>query len=102
MDWSRFNLHGDAPERAFEALTGTLFERCCHREYAGQIRRVVFVNGAGGDAGVEAYTQLKDGQVIGLQAKWFRESLESSQIKQIRKSLKTASDNRSGLSREFE
>jgi len=99
LDWSRFNLNGDAPERAFEALTGTLFERWCHREYAGQIRRVVFVNGAGGDGGVEAYTQLKDGQVIGLQAKWFREPLESSQIEQIRKSLKTASDNRSGLSR---
>jgi hypothetical protein len=59
----------------------------------------VFVNGAGGDGGVEAYTQLKDDQVIGLQAKWFREPLESSQIEQIRKSLKTASDNRSGLSR---
>ncbi|MEQ8752522.1 MAG: hypothetical protein RID09_03255 [Coleofasciculus sp. G1-WW12-02] len=99
MDWSRFNLHGDAPERAFESLTGTLFERWCRREYADQIRRVVFVNGAGGDGGVEAYTQLKDGQVIGLQAKWFREPLKSSQIEQIRKSLKTASDNRSGLSR---
>lgn len=99
MDWSRFNLHGDAPERAFEALTGTLFERWCYRKYASQIRRVVFVNGAGGDGGVEAYTQLKDDQVIGLQAKWFREPLKSSQIEQIRKSLKTASENRSGLSR---
>ncbi len=99
MDWSRFNLHGDAPERAFEALTGILFERWCHREYPNQVTRIVFVNGAGGDGGVEAYAQLIDGQVVGLQAKWFREPLQSSQIGQIEKSLSTAATVRTKLSR---
>jgi hypothetical protein len=99
LDWSRFNLHGDAPERAFEALTGILFERWCYREYSTQVTRIVFVNGAGGDGGVEAYAQLSDGQVVGLQAKWFREPLQSSQIGQIEKSLRTAATVRSKLSR---
>jgi hypothetical protein len=99
LDWSRFNLHGDAPERAFEALTGILFERWCHREYAAEVTRIVFVNGAGGDGGVEAYAQLKNGQFVGLQAKWFREPLQSSQIGQIEKSLKTAATVRKKLLR---
>ena len=53
MEWSNFQLHGDAPTRAFEALVGMLFERWCKREYSTQIRRFVFVNGDGGDGGVE-------------------------------------------------
>jgi hypothetical protein len=99
LDWSSFNLHGDAPERAFEALTGILFERWCYREYPSQVQQVVFVNGAGGDGGVEAYAQLINGQLIGLQAKWFRDSIESSQIAQIKKSLATAESVRHGLIR---
>ncbi len=73
MDWSNFNLHGDAPDCAFESLTAILFERWCRREFSSQIQQVVFVNGAGGDGGVEAYVKLDDGKLIGLQAKWFRE-----------------------------
>ncbi len=99
MDWSSFNLHGDAPQRAFESLTGIIFERWCHREYPSQVRQVIFVNGAGGDGGVEAYAQLNNGDIIGLQAKWFREPLESSQISQIKGSLSTAATQRSGLVR---
>ena len=93
MDWSNFKLHGDAPERAFESLTGIIFERWCHHEYPSQVSQVVFVNGAGGDGGVEAYAKLHNGQLIGLQAKWFRNALESSQIEQIKKSLETAIKN---------
>ncbi|MBW4426774.1 MAG: hypothetical protein KME50_20575 [Nostoc desertorum CM1-VF14] len=99
MDWSSFNLHGDAPQRAFESLTGIIFERWCHREYPSQVRQVIFVNGAGGDGGVEAYAQLNNGDIIGLQAKWFREPLESSQISQIKGSLSTAATQRNGLVR---
>ena len=99
MDWSNFNLHGDAPERAFESFTGIIFERWCYREYPSQISTVVFVNGAGGDGGVEAYAQLNNGQLIGLQAKWFKDALASSQIDQIKKSLETATKNRNGLMR---
>lgn len=99
MDWSNFNHHGDAPDCAFEALTGVLFERWCRRELSSQIQQVVFVNGAGGDGGVEAYVKLDDGKLIGLQAKWFREPLGSSQINQIKKSLKTATEVRENLTR---
>ncbi|WP_196524163.1 hypothetical protein [Nostoc commune] len=99
MDWSSFNLHGDAPQRAFESLTGILFERWCHREYPSQVSQVIFVNGAGGDGGVEAYARLNNGDIIGLQAKWFREPLQSSQISQIKGSLDTAAIQRRGLVR---
>ncbi len=98
MDWSNFKLHGDAPQRAFESLTGILFERWCHREYPSQVSQVIF-NGSGGDGGVEAYALLNNGDIIGLQAKWFRDPLDSSQINQIKKSLKTATENRNGLIR---
>ena len=97
MEWSNFQLHGDAPTRAFEALVGMLFERWCKREYSTQIRRFVFVNGDGGDGGVEAYAELAHGDVLGLQAKYFRASLSSSQLNQIKESLKTAVTNRKCL-----
>jgi hypothetical protein len=97
MEWSNFQLHGDAPTRAFEALVGMLFERWCKREYPTQIRQFVFVNGDGGDGGVEAYAELTNGDVLGLQAKYFRNSLSSSQLNQIKESLKTAVANRKCL-----
>ncbi len=90
MDWTRFNTHKDSPERAFEAFTGCLFERWCQEEYGDQLEQVVFVNGAGGDGGVEAYATLRDGAVVGLQAKWFREPLTTSRLAQARKSFHTA------------
>jgi hypothetical protein len=99
LDWSNFNLHGDAPDRALESLTGIIFERWCYRKYPSQVSQVIFVNGSGGDGGVEAYARLNNGDVIGLQAKWFREPLESSQINQIKSSLQTAATKREGLAR---
>ncbi|BCL39167.1 hypothetical protein [Nostoc sp. MS1] len=99
MDWSNFNLYGDAPERAFESLTGIIFERWCYHEYPSQVSQVIFVNGAGGDGGVEAYALLNNGDIIGLQAKWFRERIETSQISQIKGSLDTAAAQRKGLVR---
>ncbi|MEH2207596.1 MAG: hypothetical protein V7K53_26595 [Nostoc sp.] len=42
---------------------------------------------------------MNNGDIIGLQAKWFREPLESSQISQIKGSLSTAATQRSGLVR---
>ena len=99
MDWSRFNLHGDAPTRAFESLTGIIFELWCRREYNSSLQQVIFVNGSGGDGGVEAYALLNNGDLIGLQAKWFREPLQDSQITQIKSSLTTAATVRPRLTR---
>lgn len=99
MDWTRFNTNGDSPERAFEALTGCLFERWCGEEYGDQLEQVTFVNGAGGDGGVEAYATLRKGAIVGLQAKWFREPLDANRLDQIRKSFHTAAQVRPQLSR---
>lgn len=99
MDWSNFRHHGVRPDQAFEAFTGLLFERWCHREYGDKVDRVVFVNGAGGDGGVEAFAELANGDVIGLQAKWFREPLDSNQVQQIKKSFRRAVGVREGLCR---
>lgn len=79
-----------APDAAFEAFVGLLFERWCCREYGDRVERVVFVNGASGDGGTEVYAELSGGDVIGFQAKWFRESIGQSQLRQIRSSFKTA------------
>lgn len=48
------------------------------------------VNGSGGDGGVESYSTLTDGKIVGLQAKWFLYSLSDNQIQQIKKSIETA------------
>jgi hypothetical protein len=90
MIWTRFNTHGDSPERAFETLTGCLFERWCQEEYGDQLEQVTFVNGAGGDGGVEAYATLRSGAMVGLQAKWFREPLDANRLDQVRRSFHTA------------
>ncbi|HSN97122.1 MAG TPA: hypothetical protein VLS89_02455 [Candidatus Nanopelagicales bacterium] len=67
-----------------------LFERWCRREYAGSLQEVRFVHGRGGDGGVEAYALLASGDVVGLQAKWFREDFGETQVKQIRSSFEQA------------
>jgi len=99
MNWTRFNTHGDSPERAFEALTGCLFERWCQEEYGDQLEQVTFVNGAGGDGGVEAYATLRGDAMVGLQAKWFREPLDANRLDQVRKSFHTAVQVRPKLNR---
>lgn len=99
MNWSFFKTHGEAPSRAFEAFCGVLFERWCRREYGANIEHIYYVNGAGGDGGVEAYTKLKNGDVIGLQTKWFLGAIDDSQVNQIEKSISTAASVRKGLVR---
>lgn len=97
MNWTRFRTYNDSPERAFEALCDQLFERWCHREYENKILCINIVNGAGGDGGVEAYIKLQTGEYIGLQAKWFPESIDDQKIRQIRNSVKTAKNVRNNL-----
>ncbi|MFD1771703.1 hypothetical protein [Sphingobacterium suaedae] len=58
----------------------------------------ILVNGAGGDGGVEAYAARENGNIIGLQAKWFLSSINGSQIKQTEKSIRTAKEIRPELS----
>jgi hypothetical protein len=100
MQWDNFQTHGESPERAFEALAGLLFERALTSERSSKsAAQVVFVNGAGGDGGVEAYAELDDGTVTALQAKWFRSSLQNAQLEQIRASIRVALEVRPKIAR---
>ncbi|MDE6058785.1 MAG: hypothetical protein K2G44_01945 [Clostridia bacterium] len=90
MNWSTMQTHGEAQTRAFEIICNQLFDNWSSEEYKAQIQSHNVVNGAGGDGGVESFVTLNDGSIIGLQAKWFIYSLQSSQINQIKKSIDTA------------
>lgn len=99
MNWTKFQTYGMAPEKAFEILCNQLFANWCKEEYKSVIASIRVVNGAGGDGGVESYAVLKDGSSVGLQAKWFPTSMTSSQITQIKDSIKTAKKVRPEISR---
>ena len=90
MNWQNFQNHGEPPATAFEAFATQLFERWCMKTYAGRLRQVYALDGAGGDGGVEAFAVLDDGTEIGLQAKWFHDKINASRIGKIAKSLKQA------------
>lgn len=90
MDWTKFNNHGESNNHAFEVMCNLLFEDWCKQTYKEKIVQFSFVNGDGGDGGVEAYCVLDDGNVVGVQSKWFPMKIEDSQIRQIETSIQTA------------
>lgn len=90
MNWTKFQTYDMSSERAFEILCNQLFENWCNEEYSSEIHCFKVVNGSGGDGGVESYAKLSDGSIIGLQAKWFSNSIQNSQITQIKNSINTA------------
>lgn len=90
MNWNNLQTYGLSSEKTFEMICNQLFENWCKEEYAELLSSFTVVNGSGGDGGVESIAVLKDDSVIGLQAKWFRTNLSSSQISQIKNSLTTA------------
>ena len=90
MNWQSFQTHNEAPTHAFEVMCNQLFELWGRRTYGSKIDKVSFVNGAGGDGGVEAYIKLKNGDIIVVQSKWFPDTLTASKITQVKNSIKTA------------
>lgn len=90
MNWVKFNSHGESNNRAFEIMCNQLFELWCKEEYENELENFVFVNGSGGDGGLESYGTLKNGDIIAVQAKWFRDKLQNLQFNQICNSFKTA------------
>ena len=90
MNWQHFQTYNEAATRAFEALCNQLFELWINRECKNTKQSFVVVNGAGGDGGVESYATLKNGKEIGMQAKWFPDSITTSQFNQIKNSIVTA------------
>ncbi len=99
MNWTKFQTYGMAPDKAFEVLCNQLFENWCKDEYGSDVASFVVVNGSGGDGGVESYAELKNGDTVGLQAKWFPTSISSAQIGQIKSSIKTAKKVRPAIKR---
>ena len=99
MNWTKFQTYGMSPEKAFEVLCNQLFVNWSKEEYKSDIASIRIVNGAGGDGGVESYAVLKDGSIVGLQAKWFPMSMTSGQINQIKNSIKTAKKVRPEITR---
>lgn len=90
MNWEHFQTYNEAPTRAFEAFCNQLFEQYCKREFKEGIKHFAVVNGSGGDGGVEAYAILNNNDIIGLQAKWFTDSITDNQFLQIKNSIETA------------
>ena len=90
MNWDRFNTYGDSLQNAFETFCNQLFERYLFRNYKDQIICFQVINGSGGDGGIEAYGELYSGEIIAIQAKWFKESMGASQLSQIKNSIITA------------
>lgn len=99
MEWTKFNTHGESSNHAFEVMCNILFETWCKKEYQEELKYFSFVNGNGGDGGLESYGVLKSGDVIGVQAKWFPDKMESAQFAQIKKSFNTAVKVRSEIKR---
>lgn len=90
MNWNSFNNHGESNNHAFEVMCNLLFEIWCKEEYRERLKHFSFVNGSGGDGGVEAFGILDTDEVIGIQSKWFQNTLQKSQLVQIQKSFETA------------
>lgn len=99
MDWSRLQTYGLSPNKSFEMICNQLFENWCKDEYKSSLKAFYVVNGAGGDGGVESYATLIDDTIIGLQAKWFLNTIDSSQISQIKGSVETAMKIRPAIKR---
>ena len=90
MNWEKFQTYGQSSEKTFEMLCNQLFANWCRETYKDALSSFAVVNGAGGDGGVESFAVLKDNSIIGLQAKWFRTSIQAGQISQIKGSIETA------------
>lgn len=88
MNWNNMKIIGSI-NKSFEALVNQIALSFLKREKKN-FKRFVYVNGAGGDGGVESYAVLFDGKEIGIQSKYFDGVIGNTQIKQIVKSVKTA------------
>lgn len=99
--FDNFENHSLANSEAFEELCCQLFEAWGYGQNAVS-RSWTYrkIRGNGGDGGIEAYWH--DGEhdtFIGLQAKWFRTTLTSTQYRQLEKSIRTAVGLRQNLTR---
>lgn len=97
MNWNKFDTKGDSKEKAFEIMSNQIFKEYCEEEYQKNMKCFIPINGAGGDGGIEAYTELSSGKIVAIQSKWFPEAIGSKEISQLRNSIKTAIDIRKNI-----
>lgn len=90
MNWQHFQTYNEAATKAFEAMCNQLFELWVNRECGDEKKSFIVVNGAGGDGGVESYATLVSEKEIGVQAKWFPDSMTTAQFNQTKQSILTA------------
>ncbi len=97
LNYRNIRPYGGSKEEGFEELVCQLAHLSPPKNADVFLRK----EGSGGDAGVECFWKLKDGSEHGWQAKYFLDSLKSSQWKQILKSVKTALDRHPNLTRYY-
>lgn len=87
--FEKFNDQGLGNRDAFEEMCCQLFETWGKTEMGFDgAWRYCNVRGSGGDGGVEAYWHNPNTDTwIGLQAKWFRKTLDASKFTQIERSI---------------
>jgi len=90
MNWDRFSLKHRSEEGAFEAFVSQLFERWCHQTFGGDVERFYYLDGRGGDGGVEAFCVLRNLDEVGVQAKWFRGTFDQKRAANVTSSLAQA------------
>lgn len=90
MNWTTFKTYELGHEKGFESLCNQIFERWVREKFKDDLVYFTTVRGDGGDGGVEAFAELRDGSIVGLQAKWFPDGLSDKQVRQIDKSIRTA------------
>ena len=99
--FDKFNNQGLDNDAAFEELCCQLFENWgTHEKKYGNSWTYRDIRGSGGDGGIEAYWRNEtEDSCIAIQAKWFRNTLSPSQLRQIRDSINDAMSLRPKLER---
>lgn len=99
--FEKFNNQGLGDKDAFEELCCQLFETWgIHTMNFNSTWTYLDIRGNGGDGGIEAYWHdTCSGGYIGVQAKWFRESITSTQYRQIKESIATTKELRQSLTK---
>ncbi|WP_434110100.1 hypothetical protein [Paraburkholderia caffeinilytica] len=86
LDLTKVRMAKGSQAAGFEELCVHLADAICQEPVRDRQR----VHGAGGDGGVEAIVITESGRRIGIQSKYFRDNLASTQWTQIKESVRQA------------
>ena len=93
INFSNIREYDGSRQKGFEELVCQI----AHIEKPEGSKKFIRKEGSGGDAGVECFWILDDGQEYAWQAKYFTETLTSSQWSQINESVETAINKHTNL-----